>query len=339
MMKYSRICGTGSYLPKKSMSNEEWEQRVDTSSDWIVDRTGIRFRHIADQHETSAFMGAEAAKKALEASGKSAKDIDMIIVATGAPDKIFPSTACFIQKKLGITHHCPAFDIQAACTGFIYALSVADSFIKAGQAKCVLVVGTELMSRLINWSDRSTCVLFGDGAGCVLLEASDKPGIVSTHLYADGNQDEILSVGNAQLTDHSDLIPGVEKTDNHNTPIADCYPYVKMDGRKVFKIAVTRLGELVEEIKTKHQLTEHDIDWLVPHQANIRIIKATAEKLGLPLEKVILTVENHSNTSSASIPLALDVAVRDGRIKPGQTLLFEAFGAGITWGSALIKFD
>ena len=337
-MMYSRICGTGSYLPKRSMSNQEWEQRVDTSSDWIMDRTGIRLRHIADQHETSAFMGTEAAKKALEASGKSANDIDMIIVATGAPDKIFPSTACFIQKRLGITHNCPAFDIQAACTGFIYALSIADKFIKTGHAKCVLVVGTELMSRLINWSDRTTCVLFGDGAGCVLLEPSDKPGILSTYLYADGNQDEILSVGNIQLADHSGMIPDVEKTDNFNAPISDYYPYVKMDGKKVFKVAVTRLGELVEEIKAKHQLSEHDIDWLVPHQANIRIIKATAEKLGISLDKVILTVETHSNTSSASIPLALDTAVRDGRIKPGQTLLFEAFGAGLTWGSALVKF-
>lgn len=335
---YSRICGTGSYLPKKVMSNDDWEKRVETSSEWILDRTGIQSRHIASSHETSAYMGTQAAKRALEAAGKSAQEIDMIIVATGASDKIFPSTACFIQKQLGITHNCPAFDVQAACTGFIYALSIADQFIKTGQIKCALVVGAEMMSRLINWSDRSTCVLFGDGAGCVLLEGSEEPGVLSTYLYADGNQDEILSVDNIQLADHTGMMPEVEKTDTPSLPISDFYPYVKMDGRKVFKVAVTRLGELVEEIKTKHQLGEHDIDWLVPHQANIRIIKATADKLGVPLEKVILTVGEHSNTSSASIPLALDVAVRDGRIKRGQTLLCEAFGAGLTWGSALIKF-
>lgn len=335
---YSRICGTGSYLPEKVMSNDDWEKRVETSSEWILDRTGIQQRHISSSHETSAYMGTQAAKRALEAAGKSAQDIDMIIVATGAPDKIFPSTACFIQKQLGITHNCPAFDIQAACTGFIYALSVADQFMKSGQIKCALVVGSEMMSRLINWSDRGTCVLFGDGAGCVLLERSEEPGILSTYLYADGNQDEILSVDNIQLADHTGMIPEVEKTDTPSLAISDYYPYVKMDGKRVFKVAVTRLGELVEEIKNKHQLGEHDIDWLVPHQANIRIIKATAEKLGVPLDKVILTVGQHSNTSSASIPLALDVAVRDGRIKRGQTLLFEAFGAGLTWGSALIKF-
>lgn len=337
-MKYSRICGTGSYLPKRKMSNQEWEERVETSSDWILDRTGIEFRHIADQKETCSYMGAQAALKALEASGKTPQDIDMIIVATGAPDKIFPSTACFIQKKLGIKHLCPAFDVQAACAGFIYALSIADQFIKSGQAKCVLVVGSEQMSRLINWSERSTCVLFGDGAGCVLLEPSDKPGIISTYLYADGNQDEILSVDNVQLADHTGLARDTDKIDTPNMPISDFYPYVHMEGKKVFKIAVTRFGELVEDVKQKHQLGENDIDWLVPHQANVRIIKATADKLGIPFEKVILTIREHSNTSSASIPLALDVAVRDGRIKPGHTLLFKAFGAGLTWGSALLKF-
>lgn len=337
-MKYSRICGTGSYLPKKVMSNAEWEKRVDTSADWILDRTGIQNRHIADKNETCSYMGAQAALKALQAAGKKAEDIDMIIVSTGATDKIFPSTACFIQKHLGITNNCPAFDVQAACTGFIYALSIADQFIKTGQVKCALVVGTEQMSRLINWNDRNTCVLFGDGAGCVLLEPSNEPGIYSTYLYADGHQDEILWVDNVQLADHTGLISGTEKTETPSMPISDYYPYVNMDGKKVFKIAVTRLGELVEEIKHKHELDAHAIDWMVPHQANIRIIKATAEKLGVPLDKVILTVGEHSNTSSASVPLALDTAVRDGRIKRGQTLLFEAFGAGLTWGSALVRF-
>lgn len=337
-MRYSRISGTGSYLPKKVMSNQEWEARVETSSAWIEERTGIKQRHIADHTETSATMGTAAAKKALEASGKTPQDIDMIIVATGASDKLFPSTACYIQKYLNITHNCPSFDVQAACTGFIYALSIADQFIKTGVIKTALVVGTELMSRLVNWSDRTTCVLFGDGAGCVILEASETPGILSTYLYADGHQDEMLCIDNIQIADHTGLIPDVEKTENASLPISDYYPYVKMDGKKVFKVAVTRLGQLIEEIKTKHQLTEHDIDWLVPHQANNRIIMATAEKLGVSPEKVIITVDKHSNTSSASIPLALDVAVRDGRIQRGQTLLFEAFGAGLTWGSALLKF-
>lgn len=337
-MKYSRICATGSYLPQQRMSNEAWEARVETTSEWILERTGIENRHIANEEETSATMGARAAEKALEACGKQAQEIDMIIVATGAPDKIFPSTACFIQKKLGIQNHCPAFDVQAACTGFIYALSIADQFIKNGLVKCALVVGTEQMSRLINWTDRKTCVLFGDGAGCVLLEPSDEPGIISSYLYADGHQDEILSVDNIQLADHTGLVSGVDKVDTPNKPISDYYPYVHMDGKKVFKVAVTRFGELVEEVKQKHQLDEHQIDWLVPHQANIRIIKATADKLDLPLDKVILTVREHSNTSSASIPLALDTAVRDGRIQKGHTLLFKAFGAGLTWGSALLKF-
>tara|TARA_R110002110_G_scaffold404606_1_gene623190 strand:- start:232340 stop:233356 length:1017 start_codon:yes stop_codon:yes gene_type:complete len=337
-MKYSRIIGTGSYLPEKIMTNEDWEKKVDTSAEWIYERTGIKQRHIANHTETASYMGAEAAKKALDACGKTSQDIDMIVVSTAASDKLFPSTACFIQKSLGITHNCTAFDVQAACSGFIYALSVADKFIKTGEVKRALVVGTEVMSRLINWSDRSTCVLFGDGAGCVILEASEKPGILSTHLYADGNQDKLLAADNIQLADHSGLSRDTEITSNASLPISDFYPYIQMEGRKVFKVAVTRLGQLVEEIKEKHQLTEHDIDWLVPHQANIRIIKAAADKLGVPLDKVVLTVEKHSNTSSASIPLALDTAVRDGRIKPGQTLLLEAFGAGLTWGSALIKY-
>lgn len=337
-MKYSRIIGTGGYLPESIMTNEDWEKKVDTTAEWIYERTGIKQRHIANQTETASFMGAQAAKKALEACGKTADDIDMIIVSTAAPDKIFPSTACFIQKSLGIKHNCMAFDVQAACTGFIYAMSIADKFIKTGTVKRALVVGAEVMSRLINWSERSTCVLFGDGAGCVILEASEEPGILSTYLYADGNQDKLLAVDNVQLADHSGLTRDTEKTNNASLPISDFYPYVQMEGRKVFKVAVTRLGQLVEEIKEKHQLTEHDIDWLVPHQANMRIIKAAADKLGVPLEKVILTVDKHSNTSSASIPLALDTAIRDGRIKPGHTLLLEAFGAGLTWGSALVKY-
>lgn len=337
-MKHSRIIGTGHYLPKQVKTNEDWEKVVDTSSEWIYERTGIKQRHIASHQETASFMGAQAAKQALEAANVTPDQIDLIIVSTGAPDKLFPSTACFIQKHLGIQHHCTAFDVQAACTGFIYALSIADQFIKTGKVRRALVIGAEVMSRLINWDDRSTCVLFGDGAGCVVLGESTEPGIISTYLYADGNQDELLAVDNMQLADHSGLVPNTQKTHNASLPISDFYPYVQMAGKKVFKIAVTRFGELAEEIKQKHQLTEHDIDWLVPHQANIRIIKATAEKLGVPLDKVILTIEKHSNTSSASIPLALDVAIRDGRIQKGQKLLFEAFGAGLTWGSALVHY-
>ncbi len=336
-MKYSKIIGTGGYLPPTIFTNADWEKRVATSDEWIVERTGIRSRHIAGPDETASSMATIAAQAALDQCGYAAKDIGMVIVATGSPDKIFPATACLVQKNLRIPV-CIAFDIQAACSGFIYALSVADQYIKTGAIKSALVIGSELMSRLIDWSDRNTCVLFGDGAGAVVLEASDTPGIMSTHLYADGNYDEVLYVDNMQLADHVNVIPSVNKVENFNTPLENMQPFIQMQGQKVFKIAVAKLGALMKDIQQLHQLTPDQIDWLVPHQANIRIIKATADKLGLPMEKVICTVDTHSNTSSASIPLALDVAVRDGRIKKGQTLLFEAIGGGLTWGSALVKF-
>lgn len=320
-MMYSRITGTGGYLPATIFTNKDWEKRVSTSDEWIFERTGIRSRHIAAKEEMASTMGAKAAANALAMAKVDSKDIELIIVATGTPDKIFPATACLIQKQLNIPS-CIAFDIQAACSGFIYALSIADQYIKTGAVKRALIIGTELMSRLMDWSDRNTCVLFGDGAGAVVLEASREAGVLSTHLYADGHYDDLLYVDNIQLKDH----------------ITTCHPYIQMQGQKVFKLAVTKLGEVVENTLKLHHLKGEDIDWLVPHQANTRIIKATADKLKIPMEKVVLTVENHSNTSSASIPLALDVAVRDGRIKKGQLILCEAIGGGMTWGSALIKF-
>lgn len=336
-MKYSKIVGTGSYLPATVFTNADWEKRVETSDAWIYERTGIRSRHIAAKDESASSMGAIAAKRALEQSGLSASDVQLIIVATGTPDKIFPSTACLLQQRLQIPT-CIAFDVQAACTGFIYAMSIADQFIKTGMVQNALIVGAELMSRVIDWADRSTCVLFGDGAGAVVLKASDTPGILSTSLYAQGSFGDLLTVENMQLADFTGVLPGTVKTENNNTQLELLSPYVKMQGQKVFKIAVSKLGEMVKDILEKHQLNSEQIDWLIPHQANIRIIQATAEKLGLSMEKVICTVDTHSNTSSASIPLALDTAVRDGRVKPGQTLLLEAFGGGLTWGSALVKF-
>jgi 3-oxoacyl-[acyl-carrier-protein] synthase-3 len=318
-MKYSRIVGTGGYLPPTIFTNADWEKRVDTSDAWIVERTGIKSRHIAGPDETASSMAAHAARAALEQCNLLATDIQLIIVATGTPDKIFPATACLVQKNLHIPT-CIAFDIQAACSGFIYALSIADQYIKSGAVQNALVIGTELMSRLIDWKDRNTCILFGDGAGAVVLQSSNEPGILSTNLYSDGRYDDVLYIDNMQIKD--------DKTQT----------FIHMHGQKVFKVAVAKLGELIKEIQKEHQLKPEQIDWLVPHQANIRIIKATADKLGIPMEKVICTVDTHSNTSSASIPLALDVAVRDGRIQKGQTLFFEAIGGGLTWGSALVKF-
>lgn len=336
-MKYAKITGTGGYLPSQVFTNADWEKRVETSDEWIIDRTGIRSRHIAAKGETASDMGVQAALKAFEMAKCTANDIDLVIVATGTPDKIFPSTSCILQQKLNIPT-CIAFDVQAACTGFIYGLSIAEQYIKTGAIKTALIVGTELMSRLIHWSDRNTCVLFGDGAGAVVLQASDTPGILSTRLYAQGSYGDLLTVDNMQLADYTGILPELEKTENYNYALETLYPYVKMQGQKVFKIAVTKLGELVEKVLEEHKLSPDEIDWLIPHQANIRIIQATAEKLKMPMSKVICTVATHSNTSSASIPLALDVAVRDGRVKPGQTLLLEAFGGGLTWGSALVKF-
>lgn len=330
-MKYSKIIGTGSYLPSLVFTNEDWEKRVETNHQWIVDRTGIHSRHIANANETASYMGTEAAKRALEMAGIKAEELDLIIASTGAPDQIFPATACLIQKNLN-AGTCGAFDIQAACSGFIYGLSVADQFIRTGQAKKILLVCTELMSRLINWSDRETCVLFGDGAGAVVLTSSDTPGIVGTKLYASGQYDTILNVGNSQLQQHPQ---GGEV--GYEQP-KEVYPYIFMQGRAVFRVAVTVLGQMVNDMIAEHNLHPEEIDWLIPHQANIRIIEATAQKLNLPMSKVICTVQHHANTSSASIPLALDAAVRDGRVKPNQKLLLEAVGAGMTWGSAYIQF-
>jgi 3-oxoacyl-[acyl-carrier-protein] synthase-3 len=336
-MIYSKILGTGSYLPPQRVTNADWAKSVETTDAWIFERTGIKSRHFAPQDETAAGMAFKAAQAALAMAGKAAADIGMIIVATGTPDKIFPSTACIVQKKLQAPIG-PAFDIQAACSGFIYALSIADQFIKSGQIQTALVIGSEMMSRLIDWSDRGTCVLFGDGAGAVLLGASDKPGIFSTKIVADGKLGDLLTVDNMQLGDHSQHLAHLTTTENLNSELNSLNPYVKMNGRQVFKNAVHRLEALAREVQNESQRRNEPIDWLVPHQANIRIIQAMADKLGLSMEKVICTVETHSNTSSASIPLALDTAIRAGKIKRGQNLLFEAFGGGLTWGSAFLKF-
>ena len=319
-MIYSRIAGTGSYLPEKFLTNIDLESMVETSDEWITDRTGIKKRHIAGDDETTTDLAYFAAKNAISAAGIKPRDIDMIIVATTTPTRIFPSTAALVQQKLGI-HGCPAFDIQAVCTGFVYALTVADKFIKSGSAKNVLVIGAETLSRIVDWTDRNTCVLFGDGAGAVVLQASAEPGIMSTHIHCDGSFNELLHVPTG---------PG--------SAITEDPAYIEMQGNDVFKIAVKTLSKIVDETLAANQLNKHDIDWLIPHQANIRIIAATAKKLSMSMESVVVTVQDHGNTSAASIPLALDVAVRDGRIKRGETLLFEAFGGGFTWGSALIKF-
>lgn len=330
-MKYSKIIGTGSYLPPLIFTNADWEKRVDTSHEWIVERTGIESRHFANTGETATSMALNASLKSLEMAGIAPKDLDLILVATATPDKIFPSTACMLQQELGAPS-CGAFDIAAACSGFIYALSIADQFIKTGHVKTVLVTCTELMSRIVNWNDRETCVLFGDGAGSVVLQASDKPGVISTHLYADGKYAPLLHADSAQMAKHPK---------GGNPPFElpnEVYPFVTMQGKMVFRVAVTMLEQMVRDMLDKHELQSHHIDWLVPHQANIRIIQATAEKLGMSMDKVICTVATHANTSSASIPLALDTAVRDGRIQRGQMLLMEAIGAGMTWGSALVQF-
>jgi 3-oxoacyl-[acyl-carrier-protein] synthase-3 len=320
---YSRITGTGGYLPEKVLSNADLEKMVDTSDEWITDRTGIKKRHIVVEGETTCDLAEKAARLAIEAADIDISTIDMIIVATTTPDRVFPSTACLLQERLGI-HGCPAFDIQAVCTGFIYALSVADKFIKSGSNKRVLVVGAETMSRVTDWTDRSTCVLFGDGAGAVILEASEEAGILSTHIHADGEYKELLTV-------HAGVSQGYDKIVNGTA-------YMTMQGNEVFKMAVNTLGRIVDETLEHNKMEKSDVDWLVPHQANIRIINATARKLKMPMDKVIVTVDEHGNTSAASVPLALNVAVRDGRIQRGNTVLLEAFGGGFTWGSVLMKF-
>ncbi len=320
-MKYSRIAGTGSYLPKKIVTNEELAQKVDTTDEWIVSRTGIRARHMSSPEETSSYMGYHAGLHALEAAGLNANDLDMIIVATTTPDKGLPNTACLLQERLGITN-IPAFDITVACAGFAYALSVADQYIRGGMMKTILVVGVDVLTAVTNWEDRSTCVLFGDGAGAVILQAADKPGILSTHLHADGRQKDSLCIPT--------WLPGQSKKNE--------LPYISMDGRAVFRFAVRALEEVVVEALAANHMSQTDIDWFIPHQANLRIITALAEKLELSLDKVVITVDRHANTSAASVPLALDEAVRDGRIQRGQTLLLEAIGGGFVWGAALIIY-
>ena len=310
-------------MPEKILTNHDLEKMVETSDQWIKERTGISKRHVAAEGETTCDLAEAAARNALESASVSATDIDLVIVATTTADKIFPSTACLLQKRLGI-HGPAAFDIQAVCSGFIYAISVADKFIRSGSAKKALVVGAETLSRITNWKDRSTCVLFGDGAGAVVLEASKEPGILSTHLHADGDYDELLHVPAGVSRDYELVKQG--------------RAYMEMQGNEVFKMAVRTLGRIVDETLTANNMEKGDIDWLVPHQANIRIIAATARKLNMPMERVVVTVDEHGNTSAASVPLALDVAVRDGRIKRGDTLLLEAFGGGFTWGSVLLKF-
>jgi 3-oxoacyl-[acyl-carrier-protein] synthase-3 len=306
---FSKIIGTGGYLPKKIVTNKDLESTVDTTDEWIVERTGIKQRHIAEENETTSSMAVQASIDALNSANIQPEDIDLIIVATTTPDQIFPSTACIVQNKLKIK--APAFDIQAACTGFVYALSIADNYIKAGLNKNILVIGAEKYSNLLDWNDRSTCVLFGDGAGAVILSAQPEPGIISSHIHADGKYNDLLSVEN-----------------NH----------IKMKGNEVFKVAVNTLSKLVDETLSINNMTKSDVDWLVPHQANLRIIKAAAKKLSMSLDQVVVTVDKHANTSAASIPLALNEAVKDGRIKSDQVILLEAFGSGFTWGSVLLRY-
>jgi len=320
---YSRIIGTGGYLPEKILTNLDLESMVETSDEWIRERTGIQQRHIAAEGQTTCDLAEEASNRAIEMAGIDASTIDLIIVATTTPDKTFPSTACLLQQRLNI-HGCPAFDVQAVCSGFVYALSVADQFIKTGMSKRALVVGAETLSRITDWSDRNTCVLFGDGAGAVILEASEEPGILSTHIHADGQYEELLHVPS-----------GVSKLPSTDT-VAE--RSMQMKGNEVFKIAVNTLSRIAKETLEANGMQKEDIDWLVPHQANLRIIMGTAKKLKLTEDQTVITVHKHANTSSASVPLALDEAIRDGRIQHGQTILLEAFGGGFTWGSALIKY-
>lgn len=318
---YSRIQGTGGYLPERVLTNADLEKMVDTSDQWIVERTGIRERHLAAEHETTSDLAVAAARQAIAAAHIDVAEIDLIIVATTTPDLVFPSTACLVQNKLGMSNGCAAFDVQAVCSGFVYALSVADNFIRAGQARHALVIGAETLSRITDWNDRGNCILWGDGAGAVILAASAAPGIISTHLHADGRYRDLLHVNG-----------GVSAG-------SDGKPTMQMHGNAVFKMAVNTLDAIVDETLAANGLQKSDINWLVPHQANIRIIQATAKKLGMSMENVVVTVDRHGNTSAASIPLALDAAVRDGRIQAGELILMEAFGGGFTWGSVLIKWS
>ncbi|MGZ8161681.1 MAG: beta-ketoacyl-ACP synthase III [Methylobacter sp.] len=322
MTRYSRVIGTGGYLPEEVRTNEHISQTVDTSDSWIYERTGIKSRRIAGPDETASSMAEIAARQAIEASACDPEEIDLIIVATGTPDRIYPSTGCLLQQRLGIKN-CVAFDVQAACSGSIFALSIADQYIKSGAANKILVIGSEICSRVVDWTDRSTCILFGDGAGAVLLSASDEMGILSTHIHSDGEYEALLYCPNPQASTES------------NKQEAG---YINMRGNEVFKVAVNTLGRIVDETLAANNMDKSEVDWLVPHQANIRIIEATAKKLKMSMDQVVVTLENQGNTSSASVLLAFNEAVRDGRIQRGQVVLLEAFGAGFTWGSALIKY-
>lgn len=322
-MTFARIAGTGGYLPERVLTNKDLEKMVDTSDEWIQDRSGIKRRHIAADNETTSDMAVAAARKAIEAAGIGTDEIDLIIVATTTPDKVFPSTACIVQRVLGI-EKIPAFDVHAACSGFIYALDIANRFIRTNGATTALIIGSETMSRILDWTDRATCVLFGDGAGAAILRASDKAGVISTHIHSDGKHEELLHVPAGISSGYADVQREAA--------------FIHMKGHEVFRKAVNALGTIARETLEGNNVDQKDLTWLVPHQANLRIIKAAAKKLNLPMERVIVTVDEHANTSSASVPMALDVAVRDGRIKRGDLLLFEAFGAGFTWGSALVRY-
>ncbi|MGE0114202.1 MAG: beta-ketoacyl-ACP synthase III [Steroidobacteraceae bacterium] len=323
-MNYSKIVGTGSYLPEKVLTNADLEKLVDTTDEWIRTRTGIERRHVVAENETTCDMAEQAARRAMQAAGVAATEIDLIVIGTTTPDQIFPNTGCLLQQRLGVFGP-PAIQVEAACSSFIYALSIADKFIRLGDAKCALVVGAECLTRLVDWNDRNTCVLFGDGAGAVILKPSQEPGIMSTHLHASG--------------DYADLLyypTGPSKHFNPNVP-AGSQCVIQMKGSEVFKVAVNKLGGIVDETLAANRLDKSAIDWLVPHQANMRIIQGIAKKLDLPMERVIVTIQDQGNTSAASVPLALDTGIRDGRIKPGSLVLLEAFGGGFTWGSALVR--
>jgi 3-oxoacyl-[acyl-carrier-protein] synthase-3 len=321
---YSRIAGTGSYLPEKILTNADLERLVDTSDEWIRSRTGIERRHVVVEGQTTTDLAEQAARRAMEAAGVTAADIDLICVGTTTPDLVFPNVGTLLQERLGIQNGCPAFSLEAACTSFMYALGVADKFVRLGESKCALVVGAETLTRIVDWTDRGTCVLFADGAGAVILKPSDEPGIISTRLHSDGRYKDLLMYPD-----------GVSKGFHL---VREGRAAVQMKGNEVYKVAVNTLGHLVTETLNANNLSKSDLDWLIPHQANIRIIEAIARRLDLPMERVIVTIADQGNTSAASVPLALDTGVRDGRVKRGQLLLLEAFGGGFTWGSALIRY-
>jgi 3-oxoacyl-[acyl-carrier-protein] synthase III len=322
-LTYSRIIGTGRYLPERVMTNHDLEKIVDTSDEWIRSRTGIERRHIAADGETTLDLCEHAARNAMDMAGIGPEDLDLIIVGTTTPDQVFPNMGCLLQARLGIGG-CPAVGLEAACTGFIYGLHFANMSIRTGAATRALVIGAETLSRFVDWTDRATCVLFADGAGAVIIEASEEPGILSTHIHSDGSYKDLLYFPSGVSKGFADLKAGTD--------------FVQMKGNEVFKVAVRTLSRVAEETLEKNGITGEDIDWLIPHQANLRIIQSMAKKLKMPMERVVLTVQDHGNTSAASVPLALDVAVRDGRVKRGDMLMLEAFGGGFTWGSALLKF-